>query len=164
MEIFAPPPCCGITVSHAVQFRKLECWRSHYQNTLNHPPASQCPDLDSDAARAVPDLTVPDDAPTLGEVRHAIRKLKNGRAAGSDGIQPELLKYAEEPVSISLHSQFARVWKTGLVPAEWRKGIIVSLYKGKGERNNCGSYARSPCYPFQEKCLSMFYSRDSSHC
>ena len=123
---FLPPPCCGITVSHAVQFRKLECWRSHYQNTLNHPPASQCPDLDSDAARAVPDLTVPDDAPTLGEVRHAIRKLKNGRAAGSDGIQPELLKYAEEPVSISLHSQFARVWKTGLVPAEWSEGIIVS--------------------------------------
>jgi len=89
---------------------------------------------------AVPDLTVPDDAPTLDEVRRAIRKMKNGRAAGSDGIQPELLKYAEEPVSISLHSLFARVWKTGLVPAEWRKGIIVSRYKDKGMRNNCGSY------------------------
>jgi len=132
---------CGTTVSHAVQLRKLEYWRSHYQNTLNHPPASQCPDLDSDTARAVPDRTVLDDAPTLGEVRRAIRKFRNGRAAGSDGIQPEPLKYADEPVSISLHSLFARVWKTGLVPdAEWREGIIVSLYKGKGPRNKCGSY------------------------
>jgi len=91
-------------------------------------------------ALSLPEHTVPDDAPTLGEVRRAIQKLKNGRAAGSDGIQPELLKYAEEPVSISLHSLFARVWKTGLVPVEWREGIIVSLYKGKGPRNNCGSY------------------------
>ena len=33
-----------------------------------------------------------------------------------------------------------RVWKTGLVPAEWHEGIIVSLYKGKGLHNNCGSY------------------------
>jgi len=73
---------------------------------------------------------------TLGEVRHAIRKLRNGRAAGSDGIQLELLKYAEEPVSASLHSLFAQVWKSGLVPAEWREGIIVSLYRGKGPRNN----------------------------
>ena len=32
------------------------------------------------------------------------------------------------------------MWKSGLVPAEWREGIIVSLYKGKGPRNNCGSY------------------------
>jgi len=70
--------------------------------------------------------------PTLDEVLRAIWKLKNGRAAGSDGIQPELLKYAEEPVSISLHTLFTRVWKTGLVPAEWHEGIIVSLYKGKG--------------------------------
>ena len=76
--------------------------------------------------------------PTLDEVLRAIWKLKNGRAAGSDGIQPELLKYAEEPVSISLHTLFTRVWKTGLVPAEWHEGIIVSLYKGKGPHINCG--------------------------
>ena len=66
-----------------------------------HPPATQCQSLDSDSARAVPDPTVSDDEPTLGEVRRAIRKLRNGRPAGSDGIQPELLKYAEEPVSVS---------------------------------------------------------------
>ena len=118
----------------------LECWRPHCQNTLNHPPVTQCQSLDSDAARAVPDPAISDDAPMLGEVRRAIRKLRNGRAARSDGIQPELLKYAEEPVSTSLHSLFAQVWKSGLVPAEWREGIIVSLYKRKGLRNKCGSY------------------------
>ena len=86
----------------------LECWRSHYQNALKHPPATQCQRLDSDAARAVPDPVVSDDAPTMGKVRCVIQKLRNGRAAGSDGIQPELLKYAEEPVNVSLQSLFAQ--------------------------------------------------------
>ena len=132
---------------------------------MNHPPASQCPDLDSDAARAVPDRTVPDDAPTLGEVRRAIRKLKNGRAAGSDGIQPELLKYAEEPVSISLHSLFVRVWKTGLFSAEWREGITVSLHKDKGPRNNCGSYRPISLLSVPGKVFAnVLLVRDSNHC
>ena len=77
---------------------------------------------------SAPITFVSDDAPTLGEVRRAIRKLRNGRAAGLDGIQPELLKYASQCLSsLSLCAG----WKSGLVPAEWREGIIVSLYKGK---------------------------------
>ena len=110
---------------------------------------------------SAPITFVSDDAPTLGEVRRAIRKLRNGRAARSDGIQPELLKYAEEPVSTSLHSLFAQVWKSGLVPAEWRERIIVSLYKGR--ETTAVATARSPCFPFPEKCLPMYCLLDSSH-
>jgi len=32
------------------------------------------------------------------------------------------------------------VWSTGRVPAEWKEGIIVSLYKGKGSQSQCSSY------------------------
>ena len=28
----------------------------------------------------------------------------------------------------------------GRVPAEWKEGIIVSLYKGKGSQSECSSY------------------------
>ena len=35
---------------------------------------------------------------------------------------------------------FASVWKSGRVPAEWRDGVIVSLYKGKGPRSACSSH------------------------
>ena len=64
------------------------------------------------------------DAPTLAEVRAAVKKLKNGRAAGNDGIPPEFLKCALEPVSTALHRLFLLVWKTGKVPSDWRDGII----------------------------------------
>jgi len=85
----------------------MECWRSHHGNVLNHAPATMCSDLDSAANSATPDLTIPVDAPFIEEVVAAIRKLKNARApAGPDGIQPELLKYAETPVSSALHALF----------------------------------------------------------
>ena len=54
--------------------------------------------------------------------------------AGSDGIPPELLKCDLGPVSRALHSLFIQVWRSGIVPADWQEGIIITLYKGKGPR------------------------------
>ena len=70
-----------------------------------------------------------------------INRLKNGRAAGADGITAELLKGAEKPISEAyLHKVITNVWSTGRVLAEWKEGIIVSLYKGKGSQSECSSY------------------------
>ena len=65
---------------------------------------SFCPvaDLDDFADSATPDVTVSEDVPMLHEVTRAIRRLKNGRAAGADGITAELLKGAEKPISEAL--------------------------------------------------------------
>jgi len=115
-------------------------WIEHYEAALNHSPASSCPDLDNCATAALPDSTISEDVPTLNEVKSAIRRLRNGKAAGPDEITPELLKYAEAPISRALHELFTAVWATGKVPAEWKDGIIVSLYKGKGCRSSCSNY------------------------
>ena len=40
-----------------------------------------------------------------------------------------------------MHSLFQHVWRSGRVPVEWKYGIIVSLYKGKGPKNECSSYS-----------------------
>ena len=52
-------------------------------------------------------------APTLDEVRAAIKKLKFGRATGRDAIALEMLKLAIDPTSRILHQLFASVWATG---------------------------------------------------
>ena len=115
-------------------------WKEYYEQALNHCPADPCPELDQEAAIAEEDESVPSDAPTLDEVQCAVRKLKNGRAAGADGIVAELLKTALSTTSKVLHELFIRIWRTGHVPAEWRDGIITSLYKGKGAKDQCTSY------------------------
>ena len=44
------------------------------------------------------------------------------------------------PVSQVLHTLFLQVWRTGGAPADWRDGIIVSLYKNKGSKAECSNY------------------------
>ena len=31
-------------------------------------------------------------------------------------------------------------FESGIVPEDWRSAVIFPLYKGKGERTECGSY------------------------
>jgi len=62
------------------------------------------------------------------------------RTAGADGILSELLKYVAGPISVGLHTVFVNVWESGHMPAEWRDGNIVPLYKGKGSRSEFSSY------------------------
>jgi len=110
------------------------------ESALNHEPGSPCQVLDDIAAEAQEDTSVSTDEPSLGEVERAISKLRNGRAAGEDGISTELLKCAAVPITGVLHTLFLCVWRTGRVPAEWKDGIVVSLYKGKGIKSACSSY------------------------
>ena len=118
----------------------LSRWKEHYEAALNFAPAAGCSDLDVAASSVEEDTSLSSDPPSRAEVRCAIGKLKNGRAAGADQVLPEFLKAAGEPVVSAIHCLFGRVWSSGHVPAEWRDGIIVSLHKGKGSRLACSSY------------------------
>ena len=100
------------------------------------PPGAPSSALDAEAAVTTPNPDISTDMPTLDEVSRAISKLRNGRAAGPDGIPPELLKCAIGPVSRALHSLFCQVWTSSLVPSDW----LVALYKGKGARTECSNY------------------------
>ena len=106
---------------------------------MNHAPATDCADLDTASASTSADPNINSEPPTL-EVMKAVQWLKNGKATDCDGICPELLTCAVGPISSCLYELFLRVGALGHDPAEWREGIIVSLYRGKGPRNQCFSY------------------------
>ena len=77
---------------------------------------------------------------TRREVKRAIKRLKTGKAPGMDGITAEMLKYGGEAVIDWMHLICNLAWKQGVVPGDWVKAIIVPLYKGKGSKDECGSY------------------------
>ena len=76
---------------------------------------------------------------TLAEVSHVVKAIKNNKAAGSDGIVGELIKYGGKPMCEMLLTLFNLVWNNEFVPSYWREGLIVSLFK-KGDREDPGNY------------------------
>ena len=127
---------------------------------LNHAPADTCQDLNTQSAIATPSLDIREDEPSLDEVQKAIRKLKNGRAAGPDGTPPELLKYAEEPVSRALHELFRNVWIT----SSGRKASLCRWTRERAHETSAPVIGLYPSFQFREKYSPTSCGADWSHC
>ena len=76
-----------------------------------------------------------------------VTRLKLSKAPGICGIYAELLKAganAEITVEISalmlLHAVLCSAWNTGIIPTDWKRGLVVPLCKGKGDRQDCNNY------------------------
>ena len=55
-------------------------------------------------------------------------RLRNGKAAGEDRIQAELLKNGGSAVIDWLAELLEEVWRTRQVPQEWKDATLVSLH------------------------------------
>ena len=58
-------------------------------------------------------------------------QLRNGKAAGEDRIQAELLKSGGSAVIDWLTERLQEVWRTRQVPQEWKDSTLVPLHKMK---------------------------------
>ena len=81
-----------------------------------------------------------DTEPTLEELSKAIDSLASGKAPGSDGIPPDLLKHCETTLLHSLHVLLCQCWQEGAVPQDTRDAKIITLFMNKGERSDCNNY------------------------
>lgn len=88
----------------------------------------------------VPDYSSLSEYFNYHEVKEAIQKLKTGKAAGVDQIINEYIKDSSEvfiPVYVSL---FNKILDSGIIPEEWVLGLIVPIYKKKGNVRDCNNY------------------------
>lgn len=77
--------------------------------------------------------------PTEGEISTALSRLKMGRARGLDGIQAETLRLGGAVTLQWLKVLFNHIWSSEMVPADWRKQVIVPVHK-KGSCADCDNY------------------------
>ncbi|KMQ96026.1 rna-directed dna polymerase from mobile element jockey-like protein [Lasius niger] len=73
------------------------------------------------------------------EIVEAVKKMKIGKAAGIDGIPLEAWKYGGMEVRRRLVNLINQIWMDGEMPKEWRKSIVVPLYK-RGDKERTENY------------------------
>ncbi|KAI8516766.1 hypothetical protein Bbelb_053470 [Branchiostoma belcheri] len=121
------------------QEQQLNRWKEHFSSLLNRPPPPPSPQLEALANLATEDSTISADPPTVDEVQKAVDKLKSGRAAGGDGIPPELLLKGGPAVAQWLHRLITAIWKSDTIPSDWRHEVILPFWK-KGPKDICNNY------------------------
>ena len=81
-------------------------------------------------------LSNTDEAPSRSEVVDALKKLKNFKSPGVDGMTNEQLKYGEVGLVNRLVYVFKKVWEEEQILEDWSKGVIVIVGK-KGDTSHC---------------------------
>ncbi|BHF65731.1 hypothetical protein SprV_0200874400 [Sparganum proliferum] len=114
---------------------KVERWREHFEHHLNFDTQPTSPLLSS-SAEFLPSPTCAvqcDPPPSEGEVTDAIRKLRNNKTPGENGITAEIFKSCVDTLVPWLHEMIERAWRDEVVPDDWGLGILVPILK-KGDK------------------------------
>src|SRR6218665_1535396 len=100
-------------------------------------PETCCEDLED--LEDIEELEIDKGDVSKEEIQRAIKNLKNRKAAGSDKICPEMIKYGGKEMLEQLTRLYNKVWRLGRVPKEWRNGIIIPFPK-KGDIRECSNW------------------------
>ena len=76
------------------------------------------------------------------EVKNALSKIKNTKTLGQDVIFIEIWKSLGEFGVIWLTKLFNKIVATKSILDDWRKSILVPIYKNNGDTQNCANYRR----------------------
>jgi hypothetical protein len=67
--------------------------------------------------------------PTRQEVAEVIKKMKNNKLPGEDGIVAEMIKYGGEGLENAIHRLIYRIWDEETMPESWKMGRYVPFSK-----------------------------------
>ena len=67
------------------------------------------------------------------------KKLKKRKSCGPDNIPNEALIYANKKNTRAICRTFNHILEEDYIPEAWKKGRIVTIYKGKGDKGRCSN-------------------------
>ncbi|KAI5621396.1 gastrula zinc finger protein XlCGF28.1-like, partial [Silurus asotus] len=74
------------------------------------------------------------------EVRAAIKRMKSGKSVGPDDIPVEAWRCLGEMAVEFLTRLFNRILEGEKMPEEWRRSVLVPIFKHKGDVQTCSNY------------------------
>jgi hypothetical protein len=64
------------------------------------------------------------------EVKDVLKRMKGGKAMDPDGI----------PIKVRLTKLFNLIFQSNKMSDEWRRSMLVPIFKNKGDVQNCTNY------------------------
>ena len=113
---------------------EMHRWRDHFQTVLNHEEPLHPPMVEPNDELNIRTCRI-----TRIEIKNAIKKLKNGKAAGCDNVPPKAIKAGGDTSEEVLLDFCNRVWTEEKIPEEWSKGLLIKLFK-KGDLSYCKNW------------------------
>ncbi|CAG2233240.1 unnamed protein product [Mytilus edulis] len=130
---------CSALVKDGVTYtdpKKInDIWLSHFQNVFS-PSTYTDPKRETEITEKVSSIRkiVNRDQNNitfkLSDVSEICSKLKNNKACGHDGLFYEHIRYGGKLLIKHLHHLFNLCIKCAYIPNDWRKSMIILLYKG----------------------------------
>ena len=74
------------------------------------------------------------------EVKEALKRMKGGKAMGPDCIPIEVWKGLGDIAIVWLTKLFNLIFRANKMPEEWRRSILVPIFKNKGDVQSCTNY------------------------
>lgn len=114
-------------------------WQEYFDDLLNKPPVNLDPSLTETNDEDSQDDRLSQLITPL-EVATALKRMKLGKAPGICGINGELLRSGEQDMVLWLTHLFNVAWMKEEIPEDWRRGVILPIWKRKGDKQTCGNY------------------------
>ncbi|GJN13331.1 hypothetical protein PR202_gb00023 [Eleusine coracana subsp. coracana] len=74
------------------------------------------------------------------EIEQALKRMKSGKAMGPDGIPIEVWRCLGARAIVWLTKLFILIFRSNKMPEEWRRSIVVPIFKNKGDVQSCTNY------------------------
>jgi len=105
-------------------------WKEYFDKLLNTEEPRELIKKGNKEISEVEELTI--------DVKKAIRNLKNNKADETDGIHPELIKYAGNKLLNRMYELLRQIWEEERIREEWIEKI--SSYTQKRDRDRRENY------------------------
>ena len=74
------------------------------------------------------------------EIGEALKRTNRGKAIGPDGIPIEVWRCLGDRAIVWLTKLFNLIFLSNKMPEEWKRSILVPIFKNKGDVQSCTNY------------------------
>ena len=112
----------------------LKRWKEYFEKLMNEEnnrdPRTEEPEVVNEEVNCV----------SRKKVKNALRRMKRGKAVGTDELPVKVWKCMGKMGIKFLTRLFNRLLMGEWMPEEWRKSVLILIYKNKRDAQCCGNY------------------------